>query len=222
MSTGRKGSVIGANSSEITCKSCKVGTYRGNDDTNLTQCIDCKVGFHINSTGQPFCKACDVGTFTNSTRSRTCQHCPLGFYQPNKRSKSCNSCNQGKYTIKIKQAWCFDCDAGRYAPNIESTTNCSECPLGFAQPKKGQLLCTKCETGKISTAEIKTSCEKGKLYDAPFTSKNSISLQVIRQMNNNNSSSITGIRVRFTIKVNIKEDNAANSYQVVMSPDPGK
>ena len=42
-------------------------------------------------------------------------------------------------------------------------------------------------------------------------------------MNNDNSSSITGIRVRFTINLdNIKEDNAANSYQVVMSPDPGK
>ena len=39
------------------CKACKVGTYRGNDDTDSTQCIDCKVGFHINSTGQPYCTA---------------------------------------------------------------------------------------------------------------------------------------------------------------------
>ena len=58
----------------------------------------------------------------------------------------------------MKQAVCFKCDAGRYT-NMKSTTSCLECPLGFAQPKKGEFFCDLCGKGKYNNEVGALQCK---------------------------------------------------------------
>ncbi len=150
------------------CGRCPAGTYRGNEDANLTLCLSCPAGYFSKpredaTTGAAFCSACDPGFATNLTRQSVCTRCPTGRVQNEKRSKVCGLCpdNSGfipndKQTDCVRPGWtvAYDCrqnveylddSAGGDDVTSKQQWTCLDCPAGALCdfPASSQTLVTK-------------------------------------------------------------------------------
>ena len=154
------------------CQDCKIGRYRDSDNLDLTQCIDCMIGYYNNATSQPFCLSCDIGMFAEKTKSSTCKACPAGFYQAEKRQhlclpceagtyagiveiqgvSKCQDCERGMYTDKTNAIECISCEKGRYTDKKKRKI-CSDCKIGFYASQFQQSFCDKCPTQSTTNLE---------------------------------------------------------------------
>ena len=164
-------SIIGANSSEITCRDCQVGQHRPSTNssgmaTDPTKCIECGIGTYQSEMGQPFCTKCDAGEagtgfdglcepcnqgrYRNaSMTAANCSICPAGW-SSDIGSTKCLQCEGGKYGDIAGNA-CQNCQKGTYrGVSDNDLTKCIACAPGYYTNKTEQRFCLGCDAGQYS------------------------------------------------------------------------
>jgi len=118
-------------SRSTSCDTCAEGRT---SKPGSTICSSCPAGRRIDGNT---CKACLRGTFTETIDAEECLRCTIGTTTAsdnNPKGEGASTCNQ--------------CDLGRYG---SKTGVCSDCPTGYYQDGKGELLCKACPVDTFST-----------------------------------------------------------------------
>ena len=119
---------------DINCNKCA--------NANLTQCLECRSGFHLNKT--KLCEKCStINCISCSLDSSTCDHCERGFYL-SPENKSCKQCHSS----------CQDC--------VNTSEQCSSCyPSFYLDVVTEKCLALGSMTYKHSLIKVKRRCELG-------------------------------------------------------------
>ena len=162
---------------DLVCKACKEGRYRGNTDTDShlvnvgVSCRSCPAGYFAAGTGYKVCDACETGQYQTSCSQEDddsngnndgcvrCKNCPSGRYQNQTGARVCVYCGKGKFssaTAAKLPSTCTDCVAGSYA-NDAGSTACKQCPNGW-KSDDGAQMCTICDRGQFAATAGSSTC----------------------------------------------------------------
>ena len=123
------------------CAKCPLGWKRSEDDLDLTQCVQCKLG-ESSKNGSSSCDTCDIGKRGDSKNVGFCTSCQIGTYQDARGQDDCVPCRDGKIpnnksTACEKPPWtvALDCQPSDETFLDDFALNnmewfCAECPLG--------------------------------------------------------------------------------------------
>ena len=132
------------------CAKCPLGWKRSEDDLDLTQCVQCKLG-ESSKNGSSSCDTCDIGKRGDSKNVGFCTSCQIGTYQDARGQKQCGPCPDGKIpnnklTACEKPPWtvALDCQPSDETFLDDFALNnmewfCAECPLGANCTTKSTL-----------------------------------------------------------------------------------
>lgn len=163
------------------CKPCPAGRWSSVvTATELAQCQMCTQGKYLSalsSSSEASCVSCQPGKYSNilgAQQDTVCKECGRGYFSVG-GDTVCKQCDPGKFQSAPGMSICIDCGAGFFGGNGTScapcprgtyragdtldTTQCDECPLGFAQVAKGQPSCLPCIPGKYQEAKGQTRCK---------------------------------------------------------------
>jgi hypothetical protein len=101
-----------------------LGSYKVCHGTLCNQFSTCPAGWHGFDPPNAGCAACEPGmtSFSGSTR--------------------CRMCSKGRFSNQTQSKTCTECETNTFQhQDSAAAIKCTECPLGWAQPNKGQSLC---------------------------------------------------------------------------------
>lgn len=115
---------------------CPTGTYLNTSGaSNVSDCLDCPMGFYQDWVGQTACIGCPVGrfvTFAGASSVHDCEACPCGHYCPGVGLLA-TPCTPGSYTRNtgmVEEDSCTPCPPGTACPPSTCDPLCYQCPPG--------------------------------------------------------------------------------------------
>ena len=153
-------STVNGSDSVQTCIDCIVGKYvevSGSDE--ITDCIDCPVDTFVDATGTGAlsdCVACAPFSGTSNATGRdnvTACVCFSGYYGVFPTNDTCTACSAGRVDSDLNPSTrCVDCGLGFYAPAVD--TVCVGCLAGRSDHDSNPATeCRNCATGSFADVE---------------------------------------------------------------------
>lgn len=149
-----------------TCANCSADTYQNETmPYSYTVCKICDPGygtkFSMSASKDACLLVCPAGQQVNQTTSQ-CELCPQGYYNTGgqmERFGPCTKCRTDYVTVATGathsgNCTLRDCPAGTF---IDSTDNCTKCPVGQYQGTPRQYNCTHCPTDRNTSVDGATS-----------------------------------------------------------------
>ncbi|XP_060063970.1 uncharacterized protein LOC132544399 [Ylistrum balloti] len=136
------------------CELCPLGEYQ--PQKYQTDCLPCANGSSTRQVGATVCEViCPSG---QQLKDGQCEPCPVGYYRNNTGDLfgDCQLCpvdfitdHQGATSVDM----CIigNCTSGQYLLN--TTLNCTDCPVGTYQPQKWQTACISCPNDTTTQGE---------------------------------------------------------------------
>jgi hypothetical protein len=103
-------------------------------------CTDVNASNHCDECEDCAFLACSPGTIGTAPPSTLCEMCPVGFSSVS-AAIECQACSKGRFN-NVTGGLCEECEMHTFQEQSQvASINCSNCPTGFNQDKKGASVC---------------------------------------------------------------------------------
>ncbi|XP_060568832.1 uncharacterized protein LOC132727392 [Ruditapes philippinarum] len=145
------------------CRSCKVGFYKNNNDGVFEACKQCDSRYTTADFGSTDKSACNIRTCPAGTKiddtDTGCDPCPRGTYQPDAYQKDCLPCDSGTSTRMVNSTRKSDCETYCNSGFEKINGQCVGCERGYFKDNNDDVFspCTLCPAEFITASNQATS-----------------------------------------------------------------